>query len=486
MLRNLIGSSNVYRTYNYGDFREYPEFKMIKCTNKEVFKVALEQIGEGKGETTVSVIENLLCDAVRDINDSEAKNTALENSIKEYLETIKKAAIKRPEVKFALVQPTLRPAHQWFTEGHEAFCRKISEGIRLMDLGNVGKIEGPIKMSQVFEDDGIHFTKTSGKVFVNAILYNADAYFTAEVINLEEEKEMDETVQGAGTVAKSGQATKITPTDLKTEIGNLRNDIIRRRVDDCLVTARIREELDQLSNTRKEDRIIVTGMTSQIPMPVGIEEKKKWLKDLVGGILNQVELGSSEFILNVMQGWKGTNTIPLAEVRMNSSELATRIRKQFAAKKKAGHDFGRVYLANSVTLGTRVRIDILKAMAKCFAGEKEIMYVSAFTSRPLLHVKPKEAGSRTMAYTFADALSRYGMHLRQVDLGEAYRRAGTSFKGQMQQNFVVLHDSQPPCVAPWVRTPARGGRGGATNKTQHKRKLVNGDRRCDTPEKKKK
>ena len=355
-----------------------------------------------------------------------------------------------------------------------------------MDLGNVGKIVGPIKMSQVFEDDGIHFTKTSGKVFVNAILYNADAYFTAEVINLEEEKEMDETVQGAGTVAKSGQATKITPTDLKTEIGNLRNDIIRRRVDDCLVTARIREELDHLSNTRKEDRIIVTGMTSQIPMPVGIEEKKKWLKDLVGGILNQVELGSSEFILNVMQGWKGTNTIPLAEVRMNSSELATRIRKQFAAKKKAGHDFGRVYLANSVTLGTRVRIDILKAMAKCFAGEKEIMYVSAFTSRPLLHVRPKEAGSRTMAYTFADALSRYGMHLRQVDLGEAYRRAGTSFKGQMQQNFVVLHDSQPPCVAPWVSTPARGERGGATNKSQNKRKLVNGDRRCDTPEKKKK
>jgi hypothetical protein len=107
-----------------------------------------------------------------------------------------------------------------------------------------------------------------------------------------------------------------------------------------------------------------------------------------------------------MQRCKGSNNIPLAEVRMNSSELAPRIRKQFAAKKEAGHDFGRVYLANSVTLGTRVRIDILKAMAKCFSGEKEIMYVSAFTSRPLLHVTPKEAGLRTMAYTFADELSK--------------------------------------------------------------------------------
>jgi hypothetical protein len=49
-----------------------------------------------------------------------------------------------------------------------------------------------------------------------------------------------------------------------------------------------------------------------------------------------------------------------------------------------------------VTLGTRVRIEIIKAMAKCFANEKEIMYVSSFSSRPMLHLRLKESGSRVV------------------------------------------------------------------------------------------
>ena len=188
---------------------------------------------------------------------------------------------------------------------------------------------------------------------------------------------------------------------------------------------------------------MITGLTSKIPSPASLEEKKKWLRDIVGEILNKVETGAAEHILNVVQGWNGRNSIPLAEVRMDSAVLAGSIRKQFATKKRGGHDFGKIYMANSTTLGTRVRVEILKAMAKCFATEREVMYVSAFSSRPLLHVKPKEAGTRQMAFTFADAVSRYGERLRQSDLGEAYRRAGNSFNGQLQQNFVVLYDSQP-------------------------------------------
>ena len=53
-----------------------------------------------------------------------------------------------------------------------------------------------------------------------------------------------------------------------------------------------------------------------------------------------------------------------------------------------------------MTLGTRVRVEIMKAMAKCFANEKEIMYVSAFSSRPMLHLRPKESGSRTFGFQF--------------------------------------------------------------------------------------
>jgi microcompartment protein CcmK/EutM len=46
---------------------------MVNCTSREVFSVALDNIGPGKGEVIVVVIENFLCEAARDIIDLEEK-----------------------------------------------------------------------------------------------------------------------------------------------------------------------------------------------------------------------------------------------------------------------------------------------------------------------------------------------------------------------------------------------------------------------------
>jgi hypothetical protein len=42
----------------------------------------------------------------------------------------------------------------------------------------------------------------------------------------------------------------------------------------------------------------------------------------------------------VIQGWKGLNNIPLAEVKMDNN-LAIRLRKQFAMKKKLAMDLAK-------------------------------------------------------------------------------------------------------------------------------------------------
>jgi hypothetical protein len=289
----------------------------------EVFRVALDNIKERKGETIISVIENFLCDVVRDITDPEEMNSALENSVKESLALIKNTLEKNLEVKFAVANMTQRPLHQWFTDCHDvvckriADCKRIAEGVRIMDMGNVGRIKGPIKMSQVFEEDGVHLTASSGRVFVNALLYNADTFFNKEIIHLDEDMEVSGTERNGGTESDQDKNTKRI-TLVEREIENLKEDIIRRREEDCLVTARMQEELDFFSNTRKENMIIVTGLTSTIPMPVTVEEKKKWLKNVVGEVLNQVEEGASGHILNVIQGWNGRTNFPLAEVRMDS------------------------------------------------------------------------------------------------------------------------------------------------------------------------
>jgi hypothetical protein len=43
-------------------------------------------------------------------------------------------------------------------------------------------------------------------------------------------------------------------------------------------------------------------------------------------------------------------------------------------------------------------------------------------------------------YNFSDSLVRFGANLVMAELEEAYKRAGAAFKGQLQQNFVVLRD----------------------------------------------
>jgi hypothetical protein len=148
---------------------------------------------------------------------------------------------------------------------------------------------------------------------------------------------------------------------------------------------------------------------------------------------------------------------------------------------------GKLYVANSVNLATRVRIDILKAIAKKITNTKESAHVASYSSRPILHVRTNQTKGEPIsrAYTFIDAVIKFGKSLVYEDLGEAYRRAGTAFRGQMEQHYVVLRkevagsrsfeQKDPKEPNPAKRWPNSGKRGrenegdgaGSTSKTQH-------------------
>ena len=199
--------------------------------------------------------------------------------------------------------------------------------------------------------------------------------------------------------------------------------------------------------------MVLTGLVNKSPMPSNLDERRKWLNEMVGGTLEAIVPGSAADILYVDLGKRGARDIPLAEVRMKSKEIALAIRRQFAAKKRAGVEFGKLFVANSVTLATRVRIDILRAMARQFVNGDEIAYVNAYVSRPILTLKKKDSSLRPLVLTFADALARFGSRIKEENLQEAYRRAGSSFGAQLQQNFVVLKEKQT----------VEGRRGGGVN-----------------------
>ena len=211
--------------------------------------------------------------------------------------------------------------------------------------------------------------------------------------------------------------------------------------------ARTREELDTAANKAKEDRIVITGLTSTTPPPVDKEQKKVWLRNLVLDVIKKVKPDFGGVLGFINQGKSNGRDMPMVEVRLNSVEVAVEVRKAFAEKRKEGDgkSLGRLYMSNSVTLSTRVRVDIMKAISKKVTNSKDSAYVAAYSSRPILHVRSQgKSGEVTnRAYTFIDSIIKFGKVLLRSDLDDAYRQAGTAFRGQLEQHFVVLRELGP-------------------------------------------
>ena len=95
-------------------------------------------------------------------------------------------------------------------------------------------------------------------------------------------------------------------------------------------------------------------------------------------------------------------------------------------------------------VGTRVRIEILKAIARKISNDLDQAHAVSFIS--IMHIKLKNDGSNrpTRSFTFIDAVKQY-MHvsrLRNSDLLGAHAKAGKAFAGQLEQNFLVLRKSE--------------------------------------------
>jgi len=445
MSRLLIGSSNVYRHYRAGAFSKYPEYSMVRCVEIDNFATQMENLEPTETEVVISVIENFVAKAC-DGKKPEERNEAIFETIKKYLTVVETAAMKNVGSKFVLVDPILRPKLGWYDAVLDIIKKEIKDVIGATGLGNISRVDVISRASQEFESDGVHLTKQSGKGFLESMLDMAERTFSADFVNLDD----DESAKGPAMA------------ELEGRIAKLENDTEERKWNDNLLFSRTREELDMTANKAKEDRIVITGLTTKIPAPVDRELKKTWLRKLVIDTIKLVKPDFDGGLGFINQGKSNGREIPMVEVRLNSVEAAVAVRKAYAEKRKEGDGstLGKLYMSNSVTLSTRVRIDILKSIAKKITCPKESAYVAAYSSRPILHVRSKnEKGEETMnrAYTFTDAIIRYGQNLVKQDLDDAYKRAGTAFRGQLEQHFVVLRE--------WGASGGPSGPSGSSSRT---------------------
>ncbi len=110
--------------------------------------------------------------------------------------------------------------------------------------------------------------------------------------------------------------------------------------------------------------------------------------------------------------------------------------------------FAGLFIANSVTLSTRVRIEILRAISNVLTTDETESFVQSFTSRPILHYYTREGVNHAISganrtYTFVEAVDKFGALVPPSGLVKAYRRARPAFNGCMEQYFVVLKEAGP-------------------------------------------
>jgi hypothetical protein len=456
MERVIIGSSNVYRFYKPDNYKEFNTYNMVRCTDVVTLRALTDNLEENEAEVVISVLENFLERSVRDASSEESILESMGTAMSDVMGAIRKLAKRFPRTKFAIAEPITRPKLMWYQQHYDDTITAFNESFDFMRLNNVSKIVGIPQGCQQFENDQVHLTPAAGKIFIEGLLTEAEKFFKAPLVDLAEDED-DEEVQ------------PLSVTDqLSARLDKLENQVRTRQVKDNLIFARIREEMDTTTNKQKEDRVVITGITSNVAPPMDPGLKKDWIRDIVLDIFRSIIPDFGGEIIYVNQGKNNGRYIPLVEVKLNSVENATLIRKTFAEKKKQGTDFGRLFIANSVNLATRVRVDVLKALARKISDQNVVAYALPFVARPTLQIRSTDATSTEVkTFTFTDAIAKYGHLLKQFDLGEAYRRAGSFFRGQLEQQFVVLKETgsmaqpiQQPVRQQQQRGQPQGGRGG--------------------------
>ena len=425
MSRILIGSSNVYRFFNGDNLKGKWKVSMVRCTEINGFKANMMNIEKEDKEVAISVIKNFLATAAKDKTTEEGVFTRLGKVMDVFMNIVQTAARRRPSTTFAIAAPIRRPKLNWYNNNYDNIITAFDEGIGKMKLKNVCKIIAMPFGCEQFEEDGVHLTAASGEIFVEAILSEANKVFEAIIID------DDPADPAAG--------------DLEVRVGVLEGQVRERQRNDNAIFAKLREEMDEISNKAKEDRLIITGLTSKTPPPTEPEAKKTWLRKIVTDIFELLVPGFQGKIVFLNQMKNKGQHIPMVEVKLDSVLHAATIRKTFAEKKKEGKDLGRIFVANCVNPATRVRVDILKAIARKISNKDTAAHAVPFVSKPIIHVRPTDpkSGQNPRSYSFAEAVTKFGHLVKQVELGEAYRRAGNSFKGQLEQCFIILKEQQP-------------------------------------------
>ncbi len=455
-------------------------FKLVSCTKKAVFDSHLLTVTSASLVVT-SVLENFISDGCVGVPDDEVLLFGRQQ-ITAHVEGLRSLVLRLPDVNIIICPPMFRSVPAWFASYLPDFHQFLTAEVGRAGSSRIGVCNPFLTVPSMLEGDGIHLTPAGGDRFMSHLdselqtmlveVSNPPATPASGTPGAEDRlSQILEIVNTSANKLDSLETIGLTVSSLVKSTTAFEAFAKRRFREDDFIFARLKEEADAELNRSREDRVVITGLPLPPPgMHTHLDKKKHYIDTVTRLVtLACVTVDPCPRAVDVYINIRKDRGQPLVEVRFDSVSGAQLFRREGVRLAKEEHsEFSSLFFANSVTQATRVRIEILKALAKKLINETDDAYVQGFISRPLLQYRVKE-GSQSNSegigrgYNFVDSMSKFGSKLTQDDLSLAYVRAGGTFVGAMSQYFVVLEDrlanrSGPSSVnrAPLGRRGARG------------------------------
>ncbi|MDP2815449.1 MAG: hypothetical protein Q8O19_02085, partial [Rectinemataceae bacterium] len=207
------------------------------------------------------------------------------------------------------------------------------------DLQTVVLLERFVVPQGAIEVDGVHLKPEPANVFIKHLLSEAAQAFghkthPENVTPVPKSEQIsDMLLKILTTVNSHSEALKTIPenkSDLKEVKGglaDLQTRVQNRRSQNNLVFARLREDIDHMSNKAKEAHIIFNGLTEEADAPIRDPEHSNHYCGIVGKFAMSIGLAGSlkrSFRINRYGG-------PIIEAIFDTPESANKFRKDYAA-----------------------------------------------------------------------------------------------------------------------------------------------------------
>ena len=216
---------------------------------------------------------------------------------------------------------------------------------------------------------------------------------------------------------------------------------------DSLMMASLKEEHDTEANVAMLNRVTISGVIIEGLFSMRDTDKVDAMKTKVREIINQLKDEGQEFqvlFVRHLNKQKRGQSSAVIEVRFSDEKQAKLFRSMFVKKQKELPE--KINVTPVVRLATRVRVEMMHSISNLYMRHDSSIsrcLCLQYLPKPVIKtVRKNSAGvemSRTMTFIEAICWVKAEGLTRSLDLKKAYDRAGASFRGTLNQHFVLMN-----------------------------------------------